>query len=179
MNNALVRFKNMLVEMQLEQNDIVGAVTVTNETSGDSITVELPDCGGGDTGGLEHLTAVTVDNENNAQVDIDPEWFDVYDYVLVVPDLVFSATDWLYMTVNNTEYHSSSPYTAKKEASQNVDYAILHKYGTDIQGVWFHREAAGPASFRSAQYLFFHMYSTNTKMTGKFDLYGGNFNGIV
>lgn len=44
-NNAVVRFRNMLIEMQLEQADIVGAITITNEDTDETMTVELPTAG--------------------------------------------------------------------------------------------------------------------------------------
>lgn len=175
-NNAIVRFKNMSVEMQLEQNDIVGSVIVTNDNTGDSITVELPDGGGGggggSTDGLVLIDEIDV-NGRAVQVDYKSSW-DEYDFFVIHPNLTLSASDWLYVAINGT---SSNRYTDQLTESNNITVFVRRNNNSTnpLLAYCFYKDDKEPFSNGSFSYLYIYTYSSSNTMTGTAKVYAGKY----
>lgn len=129
------------------------------------ITVNVPTSGGG---GLELLDTVTVSASRGARIDIDSTWFNTCGAVVIVPDLTFSASDWLYLT-NDKE--TGGGYSANTIAGANSQYSVMisNQSGTH-RFAW--SKGNGHMDGTVASYLYFYLYTASKTMTGTFKIYG-------
>ena len=157
-------------------------VTVDNstkvlETSGtwceDDFT--LVDVSGGGGGGLTKLYEYTPSAVRGVQVDIDSTWFDTYDYVMIVPDVTYSANDWLYVAQDS---QSGGSYTAGSWAGLTPHYSMLvRSQNGGYIGVWFRTDTGNSTNiyFNVQNYFYWYMYDANKTMTGTITVYGIKF----
>lgn len=85
-NNAVVRFRNMLIEMQLEQADIVGAITITNEDTEETMTVELPTAGVEDLPETEGPVSNAIVRFRNMLIEMQLSQDGIEGYVKITDD---------------------------------------------------------------------------------------------
>lgn len=128
-----------------------------------SLTVAVS---GGGSSGLTTIDTITATAVRSVKIDVDANWFNTYDYVLLIPDLTFSAVDWLYFAVDST---TGSSYSNKSSAIDSLQPVFLCKPSA-IQGSWFSRVVFSNANITS--YLYFYMYTASVTMTGTFTIYG-------
>lgn len=132
------------------------------------ITVNVS--GGGGSGGLSLIDTISVSGTRSARVDISSSWFSTYDLVLIVHELTFSSSDWLYLGI---DADTGTKYIAPAAAVSSVDerYSILlskpiqQKY----RGVWLNSSSP---SIAVETYLYFYMYTSSKTMTGSIKIYG-------
>lgn len=129
------------------------------------ITVNVPTSGGG---GLELLDTVSVSASRGARIDVDSTWFNTCGAVVIVPDLTFSASDWLYLT-NDKE--TGGGYSANSIAGANSQYSamISNQSGTH-RYAW--SKGSGHVDGTVVSYLYFYLYTSSRTMTGTFKIYG-------
>lgn len=165
--------------------DAINALTqYANETTGasdttlsDAVGTLVAGYGGGGGGGLTTITTLSPSAVRGIQLDINLSWFDTYDYVLIVPDLTFSATDWLYVAIDST---SGGFYTQYSVSYLRKNNSIVIRRAPDGkgQGAWFANyvstsTAGGVRGLYEIQnYLYFYMYAAANTMTGTITVYG-------
>ena len=133
----------------------------------DEVVVNVPTGGGG---GLTLLNTIEVNGVRGVQVDIDATWFDDADYVLLVPDLTFSASDWLYVIADATS--GGNDYT-QRVTSVGINQGIaLSMVSGHVVGTWFKDGTNRPSTYIPQSYLYWYMYYASTTMTGTIKIYG-------
>lgn len=128
-----------------------------------SLTVAVS---GGGSSGLTVIDTITATAVRSVKIDVESSWFNTYDYVLIVPDLTFSVTDWLYFAVDAT---AGNAYSNKISSIDSLQPVFLCKPSA-IQGSWFSRVVFSNANITS--YLYFYMFTETVTMTGTFTIYG-------
>lgn len=143
-----------------------GTYTAPSGVDGYSpVTVNVPTGGGG---GLELIDTISVSAARGARIDVDPTWFDTYGAVIIVPDLTFSASDWLYLT-NDKE--TGGGYSANTIAGANSQYsAMISNQSGTYRFAW--SKGNGHMDGTVSSYLYFYMYTASKTMTGTFKIYG-------
>lgn len=132
----------------------------------------LTDVSGGGGGGLVTLATFTPEAVRAVKIDIDSTWFDTYDYVMIVPNLTYSASDWLYIVADQT---SGGAYTAGSWAGLTQHYSmIVRAQNGGYSGVWFKGDTGNPTNvfFNVQNYFYWYMYTASTTMTGTLTVYG-------
>lgn len=139
-----------------------GTYDVTNKASA---VVNVPTGGGS---GLTLLDTIDVNGVRSVQTDIDASWFDDYDYVLLVPELTFSASDWLYVIADATS--GGNAYADKRTSAVPSQAVFISRAVGTISGTWLNgRQTAG---YISPSYLYWYLYYASTTMTGTIKIYG-------
>ena len=139
-----------------------GTYDVTNKAS---VVVNVPTGGGG---GLMLIDTIEINGVRSVQTDIDASWFDDYDYVLLVPELTFSASDWLYVIADATS--GGNAYADKRTSAVPSQAVFISRAVGTISGTWLNgRQAAG---YISPSYLYWYLYYASTTMTGTIKIYG-------
>lgn len=161
--------------------DAINALTqYANETTGQSDTT-LSDAVGtlvagyGGGGGMPILAQYTPNAVRGVQVDIDATWFDTYDYVMIVPNLTYSASDWLYVAQDS---QSGGAYTAGSWEGLTPHYSMLvRSQSGGYVGVWFRTDTGNSTNvfFGIQNYFYWYMYASNKTMTGTLTVYGIKF----
>ena len=129
------------------------------------VVVAVPTSGGG---GLTLLDTIEVNGVNGVQVDIDASWFDTYDYVMMVPDLIFSALDNPYIASDTTTGGSNSG----RVTSLDVGYSVVfRKTSNGCRGTWF-RGSTANGSITAQAYWYWRAGTETTTMTGTIKIYG-------
>ena len=129
------------------------------------VVVNVPTGGGG---GLTLLDTIEVNGVNGVQVDIDATWFDDADYVLLVPDLTFSASDWLYVIADATS--GGNTYADRRTSAVPSQAVFISRAVGTISVTWLNgRQVAG---YMSPSYLYWYLYYASTTMTGTIKIYG-------
>lgn len=128
------------------------------------VVVNVPTGGGG---GLTLIDTIEVNGVNGVQVDIDASWFDDADFVIMVPDLTFSALDWPYIVEDST---TGGQYSGRV-SSMNVEYSVVLRNIGSYRGVWY-RNVTAPTSITAQSYLYWYVYTASTTMTGTIKIYG-------
>ena len=165
--------------------DAINALTrYANETTGasdttlsDAVGTLVAGYGGGGGGGLAKITTLSPSAVRGIQLDIDLSWFDTYDYILIVPDLTFSANDWFYIS---TDSQTGGVYAQTMISTLGVNNSIFLRRAPDGkgQGAWFSNFVSGSTGgaprglFEIQNYIYFYMYSASRTMTGTIDVYG-------
>ena len=129
------------------------------------VNVNVPTGGGG---GLTLLDTIEVNGVNGVQVDIDATWFDDADYVSIVPNVVASASDWPYVTLDSTTGGAYASRTPVVDSSYGI---VLIKTESTYRGVWF-RKSVAPVNVVPQSYVYLYMYYAPTTMTGTIKIYG-------
>ena len=131
----------------------------------DEVVVNVPTGGGG---GLTLIDTIEVNWVNGVQVDIDTSWFDDADYVLLVPDLTFSASDWLYVIADATS--GGNTYADRRTSAVPSQAVFISRAVGTISVTWLNgRQVAG---YMSPSYLYWYLYYASTTMTGTIKIYG-------
>lgn len=128
--------------------------------------------GGGGGEGLRLLQTVTANAVNGVRIDINPAWFTAFTYVMIVPDLTYSASDWMYVVNDST---SGGQYTGGSWAGLNYRYSVIIRTTTSgYYAVWFKDETGVgvTANYSVTEYLYWHLYVASKTMTGTFKIYG-------
>lgn len=129
------------------------------------VVVDVPTGGGG---GLTLIDTIEVNGVRGVQVDIDASWFDDYDYVLLVPELTFSASDWLYVIVDATS--GGNAYADRRTSAVPSQAVFISRAVGTISVTWLNgRQVAG---YMSPSYLYWYLYYASTTMTGTIKIYG-------
>ena len=129
------------------------------------VVVNVPTGGGG---GLTLLDTIEVNGVNGVQVDIDALWFDGADYVLLIPDLTFSASDWLYVIADATS--GGNTYADRRTSAVPSQAVFISRAVGTISVTWLNgRQVAG---YMSPSYLYWYLYYASTTMTGTIKIYG-------
>lgn len=132
----------------------------------------LVDVSGGGGGGLVKLAEFTPSAVRAVKIDLDSTWFDTYDYVMIVPNLTYSASDWLYVVQDAT---SGGSYTAGSWAGLTPHYSMLVRAQNDgYIGVWFRSDTGNSTNiyYGVQNYFYWYMYSASKTMTGTLTVYG-------
>lgn len=149
-------------------NTVTGA---SDTTLSEAVATLASGYGGGGGGIGTLLDTITVSAERAKQIDIGADWSS-YDFIVVVPNLTFSASDWLYLGLDST---SGSWYTSDSIPSANARYsAILQKYSNTWRLAWWIGNG-NPKSGLLTSYLYFYLYTASKTMTGTFKIYGLTF----
>ena len=160
--------------------DAIEALTrYANETTGasdttlsDAVGTLVAGYGGGGGGGLSLLDTITVSAVNGVRIDIDPTWFTSNTFVLIVPDLTYSASDWMYVINDAT---SGGQYTGGSWPGLGARYsAIIRTKTSGYWATWFRDEGGSglTTNYSITEYLYWHLYASNKTMTGTFKIYG-------
>ena len=153
-----------LVSLDVTAN---GQYLPTGHDGFSEVNVNVPTGGGG---GLTLLDTIDVNGVRGVQVDIDASWFDDADYVLLVPDLTFSASDWLYVIADATS--GGNDYT-QRVASVGINQGVaLSMVSGHVVGAWFKDGTNRPSTYIPQSYLYWYMYYASTTMTGTIKIYG-------
>lgn len=145
--------------MSIPTNLNIAAVSYNN--------VSIPLAGGG--GGPELITSITVTAQRSVQVNIDSSWFNTYDFVVIVPNVTASASDWMYVVPDAT---SGGNYTNKNTTFGKKGTTILFSSNSKIAFTIELDRLNGYASSYLSSYLYYYMYTSTITMTGTFDIYG-------
>ena len=135
----------------------------------DDLTLVDVSAGGG---GLVKLAEYTPSAVRAVKIDLDASWFSDYAMLIIVPDLTFSASDWLYITVDST---SGGSYTAGSWASLTPHYSMVVRAQSDgYIGAWFKADTGNSLAiyYNFNSYIYWYMYSANKTMTGTITVYG-------
>lgn len=133
----------------------------------DEVVVNVPTGGGG---GLTLIDTIEVNGVRGVQTNIDTSWFDDYGYVLLVPDLTFSASDWLYIVADATSGGNDyAPRATSVGISQGVTLGMVSGH---VVGAWFKDGTNRPSAYTPQSYLYWYMYYVSTTMTGTIKIYG-------
>ena len=129
------------------------------------VNVNVPTGGGG---GLTLLDTIEVNGVRGVRVDIDTSWFDDWDYVAIIPNLTFSASDWIYLVADATT--GGNTYADRRTSAVPSQAVFISRAVGTISVTWFNgRQAAG---YMSPSYLYWYMYYASTTMTGTIKIYG-------
>ena len=151
-----------LVQLDVTAN---GQYLPTGHDGFDEVVVNVPTGGGG---GLTLIDTIEVNGVRGVQVDIDASWFDDADYVVLVPDLTFSASDWLYVIADATS--GGNAYADKRTSAVPSQAVFISRAVGTISVTWLNgRQVAG---YMSPSYLYWYMYYASTTMTGTIKIYG-------
>ena len=131
------------------------------------VVVNVPTGGGG---GLTLLDTIEVNGVNGVQVDIDASWFDDADYVMMVPDLTFSASNWLYIVNDATTGGGYAPQSAS--ANFTLPLFVYQLSESVYKGAWFRGNSAVQVYNSIASYLYWYLYTASNTMTGTIKIYG-------
>lgn len=131
----------------------------------DEVVVNVPTGGGG---GLTLLDTIDVDGVNGVQVDIDATWFDDADFVIMVPDLTFSTSDWLYVIADSTNFNNS--YAEKAGAVVPSQAFFLTRISNVVYGTWINGRIT--SGYTPTSYLYWRLYYASVTMTGTIKIYG-------
>jgi hypothetical protein len=138
---------------------------VTNYASAE-ITVDVQ--GGGGLVLLREI--VTTEDVNEIQTTIDSEILS-YDFALVFMDFTLSASDWLYMGINNTQYYSISKVKWRL-ALPIIRHDVTKRFLIPAQSSTF----AQPVVSDGDQFMCKCYVSTKTILSGSsLKFYGGNY----
>lgn len=152
-----------------QTSDTVTANDTYDTTLINSLTVAVS--GGGS--GLSLIDTITATGVRGTKIDVDINWFNTYNCIFIVPDLTFSAADWLYLGVDAT---SGNNYSSKINGADSSMFVFVSpKSSSAASGVWVKDSgAATRSSFLQtiSTYLYFYLYNVSTTMTGKFYIYG-------
>lgn len=140
-----------------------GTYDVTNKASA---VVNVPTGGGG---GLTLLDTIEVNGVRGVQVDIDATWFDDWDYVAIIPNLTFSASDWIYLVADAT---TGGDYAQKMTYAGIYQGIILSMVLGKVMGAWFRDGTSRPVGNMPTSYLYWYLYGSNNTMTGTIKVYG-------
>ena len=153
----------VLASLSVTEN---GAYTPASGVDGfNEVNVNVPTGGGG---GLTLLDTIEVNGVRGVQTNIDTSWFDDFDYVLLVPDLTFSASDWLYIVADATS--GGNTYADKRTSAVPSQAVFISRAVGTISVTWLNgRQVAG---YMSPSYLYWYMYYASTTMTGTIKIYG-------
>ena len=134
----------------------------------------LVDVSGGGSG-LVKLAEYTPSAVRAVKIDLDASWLADYPVLLLVPNLTFASSDWLYINADST---SGGNYT-------NGAWAGIDKYhtlavwtlaGTNGYGYrWIRTKSNANADVAGGSvsgYLYYYMYSGSNTMTGTITVYG-------
>lgn len=149
-------------------NTVTGA---SDTTLSDAVATLAAGYGGGG-GGLSLLDTITVSAVNGVRIDIDPTWFTSYTFVMIVPDLTYSASDWMYVA---NDAMSGGQYTGGSWPGLGARFsAIIRTKTSGYSAVWFKDETGNgiTAAYPVTEYLYWHLYASNKTMTGTFKIYG-------
>lgn len=155
--------------------------TKTLQTKGtwceDDFTLTDVTQGGG--GGLTKLATFTVEEARAVKIDIDPTWITTYTTLLIVPDLVLSSRDWIYIIGDAT---SGGSYINEEITSFDAKLATvvwtIAKLKTGYQYTLprFTRDSTNlnpsPLSGGVIDYLYYYTYTASKTMTGTMTVYG-------
>ena len=130
------------------------------------VVVNVPTGGGG---GLTLIDTIEVNGVNGVRTDINMSWFDDYDYVMMIPDLTFSASDWPYVAQDAT---TGGGYATRMPSIGIQQSLFLGMTGSKLWGAWFRDSQSRTNPFDPASYLYWHLYSASTTMTGTIKIYG-------
>lgn len=132
---------------------------VTNYASAE-ITVNVS----GGSGQCVLLDTFTLNGVNSLRVDIGSDWSN-YDVFLLVPNITFSESDWLYLSVDTT---SGGRYAGEITAV-GTDMAIyIYKNNGNYNVFWI----ATKTNDQFSSYLYIRLYRPTKTMTGTWKLYG-------
>lgn len=126
------------------------------------VTVDVPV-------GLVLIDTIEVNGVNGVQTDIDMSWFDDYDYIMMVPDLTFSALDWPYLVQDVTTEGEYGSRVLSLGLHNNV---ILNPLQGQLWFCWFRESNIRPMLGTVVSYLYWHLYSASNTMTGTIKVYG-------
>lgn len=126
--------------------------------------------------GIPTLNTMSFTDVRGVKIDIDSDWFNSYDYILLVPDITLSSSDWVYRSADSmTNDTTSGNYTSNSISTMDERWVtIITKSPSNTQqyaGVSNGWHANG-ASFTIESYLYFYTYSSNKTMSGTFNIYG-------
>ncbi len=163
--------------------DAINALTTyANETTGASdatlsaaVGTLVAGYGGGGSSGLVLLETININAEHTIELTIDFTWFNSYPFVIFVPNLTFSAGDWLYGGKDGT---GENVYT-NKAASVDARYSsvVQKKNNGKAVSAWFKDPTVstgmgGVVIQNVTTSLHFHLYTASVTMTGNFKVYG-------
>lgn len=143
-----------------------GTYTAPSGVDGYSpITVNVS---GGGSGGLSLIDTISVSGSRSARVDISSSWFSTYDLIIIVPELTFLSSDWMYLGV---DADTGNKYTATAVSSVDERYSILlsKPINQKYTGVWLNSNSP---SINVETYLYFYMYTSSKTMNGSIKIYG-------
>lgn len=115
------------------------------------------------------IDTVEVNGVNGIQTNIDMSWFDTYDYIIFVPDLIFSTSDWAYITQDST---TGGDYSAKVSSLGLHNNVILNPLQGQLWFCWFREHSSRPLLGTVVSYLYWYLYGANNTMTGTIKIYG-------
>lgn len=122
-------------------------------------------------GGGGRINRIEFEGVRAVQVDFDPTWLDTYDYILIVPEIQMSASDYMYFAVDSK---AGSTYTEKMQNYGSGVFCMITKTGSNNLAIIFTGNTS-QGYLRTAQissYLYAYTYNANNSMSGKFDIYG-------
>ena len=131
------------------------------------VVVNVPTGGSGD---LTLLDTIEVNGVNGVRVDIDASWFDNADYVVLVPDLTFSASNWLYIVNDATTGGGYAPQSAS--ANFTLPLFVYQLSESVYKGAWFRGNSTVQVYNSIASYLYWYLYTASNTMTGTIKVYG-------
>ena len=127
----------------------------------DSVNVNVPS-------NLVLIDTVEVNGVNGIQTDINMSWFDTYDYVVMVPNLTFSTSDYLYVIADGTDFNNS--YTEKVRSVVPSQALFLNRISNVVYGAWNNGRIT--SGYKPTSYLYWRIYYSNSTMTGTIKIYG-------
>lgn len=152
-----------LVPLDVTEN---GQYLPTGHDGYSEVNVNVPTGGGS---GLTLIDTINVNGVNGVQVDIDATWFDTYDYVVMVPDIIFSALDWPYLVQDAT---TGGDYGARVTAMGLHNSIVLNPLQGQLWFCWFREHNSRPLLGVVVSYLYWYLYGSNNTMTGTIKVYG-------
>lgn len=126
--------------------------------------------------GIPTLNTMSFTDVRGVKIDIDSDWLNSYDYILLVPDITLSSSDWVYRSADsmtndttNINYTNGSISTMDERWVTIITKSPLNtqQYGGVTNG-WH----PNGVSFTIESYLYFYTYSSNKTMSGTFNIYG-------
>ena len=126
--------------------------------------------------GIPTLNTMSFTDVRGVKIDIDSDWFNSYDYILLVPDITLSSSDWVYRSADSmTNDTTSGNYTSNSISTMDERWVTIitksplntQQYGGVTNG-WH----PNGVSFTMESYLYFYTYSSNKTMSGTFNIYG-------
>lgn len=127
----------------------------------DSVNVNVPN-------NLILIDTIEVNGVNGIQTDINMSWFDTYDYVVMIPNLTFSTSDWLYVMADGTNFNNS--YAEKAESVAPSQALFLSRISNVVYGAWNNDRMT--SRYAPTSYLYWRLYYASVTMTGTIKIYG-------
>ena len=145
--------------------------SASDTTLSDAVATLAAGYGGGGSSPVTVIDTITVSAQRAAQIDVTADW-DGYDFIVVAPNVTLSASDWLYLAIDNT---TSSIYTSGSALSFDEKYSAILQKPNRWQGAWFCGNVTPKQLSTFDSYIYFYTYSPTKTMTGTFTVYGVKF----